>query len=35
MPIYLMFMPYMGCAPYVEKCNEVVAKGYEGFELSR
>jgi cyclohexanone monooxygenase len=28
-----VFMPYLGYPPYVEKCNEVVAKGYEGFEL--
>ncbi|NQZ99145.1 MAG: NAD(P)/FAD-dependent oxidoreductase [Myxococcales bacterium] len=30
-----VFMPYLGYAPYVEKCNEVAANGYEGFELSR
>ena len=30
-----VFMPYVGgFPPYVEKCNDVVAKGYEGFELS-
>ena len=29
-----VFMPYLGFAPYVEKCNEVVAKGYEGFEFA-
>jgi cyclohexanone monooxygenase len=29
-----VFMPYVGVPPYVEKCNEVVAKGYEGFNLS-
>ena len=28
-----VFMPYVGFPPYVEKCNEVVAKDYEGFEL--
>ena len=28
-----VFMPYLGFPPYVEKCNEVVAKGYEGFAL--
>ena len=27
-------MPYLGFAPYVEKCNDVVAKGYEGFALT-
>ena len=27
-----VFMPYLGFPPYVEKCNEVAAKGYEGFE---
>ena len=29
-----VFMPYLGFAPYVEKCNEVVANGYEGFALT-
>jgi cyclohexanone monooxygenase len=29
-----VFMPYLGFAPYVEKCNDVVAKGYEGFALT-
>lgn len=29
-----VFMPYVGgFPPYVAKCNEVAAKGYEGFEL--
>ena len=28
-----VFMPYLGVPPYVEKCNEVVARGYEGFVL--
>jgi cyclohexanone monooxygenase len=28
-----VFMPYLGFPPYVEKCNEVAAKGYEGFSL--
>jgi cyclohexanone monooxygenase len=28
-----VFMPYLGFPPYVEKCNDVVAKGYEGFVL--
>jgi len=26
-------MPLVGFPPYVEKCNEVAAKGYEGFTL--
>ena len=30
-----VFMPYIGYPTYVEKCNEVAAKGYEGFELTR
>jgi cyclohexanone monooxygenase len=29
-----VFMPYLGFAPYVAKCEEVVAKGYEGFMLA-
>ena len=29
-----VFMPLPGFPPYVEKCNEVVANGYEGFILS-
>jgi cyclohexanone monooxygenase len=29
-----VFMPYVGFPPYVQKCNEVAAKGYEGFALS-
>jgi cyclohexanone monooxygenase len=28
-----VFMPYLGFPPYVEKCNEVAARGYEGFAL--
>ncbi|MGH0030741.1 MAG: flavin-containing monooxygenase [Myxococcota bacterium] len=28
-----VFMPYLGFPPYVEKCDEVAAKGYEGFAL--
>jgi cation diffusion facilitator CzcD-associated flavoprotein CzcO len=28
-----VFMPLLGFAPYVERCNEVVAKGYEGFRF--
>jgi cyclohexanone monooxygenase len=30
-----VFMPYLGFPTYVEKCEDVVAKGYEGFTLSR
>jgi cyclohexanone monooxygenase len=30
-----VFMPYVGGVQnYVAKCNEIVAKGYEGFEMS-
>ncbi len=29
-----VFMPYIGFPAYVKKCNEVVAKGYEGFRLA-
>ena len=28
-----VFMPYLGFPPYVRKCNEVAAKGYEGFAV--
>lgn len=28
-----VFMPYLGFPPYVKKCNEIAASGYEGFEL--
>ena len=28
-----VFMPYLGFPTYVEKCEDVVAKGYDGFEL--
>jgi len=28
-----VFMPYLGFPAYVEKCNQVVAQGYEGFRL--
>ncbi len=28
-----VFMPLIGFPPYVEKCDEVVANGYEGFAL--
>jgi cyclohexanone monooxygenase len=30
-----VFMPLLGFPPYVEKCAEVAAKGYEGFLLAR
>jgi cation diffusion facilitator CzcD-associated flavoprotein CzcO len=29
-----VFMPLLGFPPYVEKCNEVAARGYEGFALA-
>jgi cation diffusion facilitator CzcD-associated flavoprotein CzcO len=29
-----VFMPLVGYPPYVEKCEEVAAKGYEGFALA-
>jgi cyclohexanone monooxygenase len=29
-----IFMPLVGFPPYVEKCQDVAAKGYEGFVLS-
>ena len=29
-----VFMPYLGVPPYVEKCRQVVADGYDGFVLS-
>ena len=30
-----VFMPFIGGFPaYIEKCNDVVAKGYDGFTLS-
>ena len=29
-----VFMPLLGYPPYVEKCNAVVANGYEGFEFA-
>ena len=28
-----VFMPLLGFPPYVEKCEEVAANGYEGFTL--
>ncbi len=28
-----VFMPYLGFPPYAEKCEEVAANNYEGFEL--
>jgi cyclohexanone monooxygenase len=30
-----VFMPYIGFPTYVAKCDEVAAKGYEGFALKR
>jgi cyclohexanone monooxygenase len=30
-----VFMPYLGFPTYVQKCNDVTAKGYEGFVLIR
>lgn len=29
-----VFMPLVGFPPYAEKCDEVAARGYEGFVLS-
>ncbi len=29
-----VFMPLVGFPPYVEKCEQVVARGYEGFEFT-
>ncbi len=29
-----VFMPYLGFPPYVAKCDEVAANGYEGFEVT-
>jgi cyclohexanone monooxygenase len=29
-----VFMPYLGFPTYVAKCNDVVAKGYEGFAIA-
>ena len=29
-----VFMPYIGFPPYVRKCDEVAANGYEGFTLT-
>jgi cyclohexanone monooxygenase len=29
-----VFMPYIGVPPYVRKCDEVAANGYEGFALT-
>jgi len=28
-----VFMPYLGFPPYVQKCDEVAANGYEGFAM--
>ena len=30
-----VFMPYIGVHTYREKCNEVAARGYEGFSISK
>jgi cyclohexanone monooxygenase len=30
-----VFMPLVGFPPYAEKCEEVAAKGYEGFATAR
>ena len=30
-----VFMPLLGFPPYVEKCNQVVARGYEGFDTTQ
>jgi cyclohexanone monooxygenase len=30
-----VFMPYLGFPAYVEKCKDVISKGYEGFALGR
>jgi cyclohexanone monooxygenase len=29
-----VFMPYLGFGPYVARCDEVAANGYEGFTLT-
>jgi cation diffusion facilitator CzcD-associated flavoprotein CzcO len=29
-----VFMPYLGFPNYIEKCEDVVAKGYEGFKIA-
>ena len=29
-----VFMPYIGVPTYVEKCEQVVANGYQGFTLA-
>jgi hypothetical protein len=29
-----VFMPLLGFPPYVEQCDAVAAKGYEGFALT-
>lgn len=29
-----LYMPYPGFPPYVEKCNQVAASGYDGFALT-
>jgi hypothetical protein len=30
-----VFMPLAGFPPYVEKCDEVAARGYQGFTTAR
>jgi cyclohexanone monooxygenase len=30
-----VFMPYLGFPTYVQKCDDLAAKGYEGFALTR
>jgi cyclohexanone monooxygenase len=30
-----VFMPLLGFPPYVEKCRDVVANGYEGFDIKK
>jgi hypothetical protein len=29
-----VFMPLLGFPAYVQRCDEVVARGYEGFRVS-
>jgi cyclohexanone monooxygenase len=29
-----VFMPLLGFPPYVDRCAEVAARGYEGFALT-
>ena len=30
-----VFMPYVGVAAYRQRCDEIVASGYQGFELTK